>query len=477
VKLAARAGEAAAEAGAAVALPYRLLATVALGALLAPLNSTMIAVALPVIRSDFGVGHASAGWLISSYLIAMAITQPAAGRLGDQVGRERLFKGGLVAFLVFSLAAAAAPSFSALLALRTLQAVAGATLIPNGIGMLRAAVPAEQFGRFSGLNSSIIGATAAGGPLLGGALLLAGPWRLLFLANVPVIAAALLLTLRLPRSGARRGPLGVDVLGLALFAAMLGAMTVALNSARTGGSTVTGIGGGVFVLLAALFAWRQRRTSSPAADWRLFRTPSFAGASTHILLMNLAMYTTLLAVPFFLTDVQGRDAAVAGALLACMAALQAAVAPFAGTFADRFGRRLPTVISSVVALVAAVMLTAGIARDVPPGFLAVAVAILGFGVGVGFVSASAAAVEAAPKALASSAAGTQSMMRYFGSIVGVGVLSGLLDTRGEAPGVDVFRTLFGIVAAMLVLSLVAALFVRPFADDAERHRSQARRRG
>jgi hypothetical protein len=59
----------------------------------------------------------------------------------------------------------------------------------------------------------------------------------------------------------------------------------------------------------------------------------------------------------------------------------------------------------------------------------------------------------------------------------VGVLSGLLDTRGEAPGVDVFRTLFGIVAAMLVLSLVAALFVRPFADDAERHRSQARRRG
>ncbi|HET7737725.1 MAG TPA: MFS transporter [Tepidiformaceae bacterium] len=448
--------------------PYRLLVTVALGALLAPLNSTMIAVALPVIRRDFDVGHASAGWLISSYLIAMAVTQPAAGRLGDQLGRERLFRAGLIGFLAFSVAAALAPNFALLLTFRTFQAISGAVLIPNGMGMLRAGAPPDRFGRFSGLTSAAIGATAAAGPLLGGALLLVGSWRLLFLASVPAVAVTLILTMSLPRgasSATRRTTLGIDPLGLALFAGMLCATTLLLNSVRSADGTFTGTAAVAVTLLAALFAWRQRTTAWPTAEWPLFRTLSFAGASSHILLMNLAMYTTLIAVPFFLTDVQQRGAAVAGVLLACMAALQALVAPFAGAAADAHGRRTPTVLSSVVALVAALLLVVGVGRDMSLAYLAVALTILGFGVGVGFVAASVAAVEAAPRALASSAAGTQSMMRYLGSIIGVGVLSGLLNTQGDAPAIGVFRLLFAAVAVMLALSLVAALLVRPFSAD------------
>lgn len=448
----------------AAAGPRYVLATVSLGALLAPLNSTMLAVALPVVRTEFGVSHGAAAWLVSSYLIAMAVTQPAGGRMGDRLGRARVFRGGLVGFLVFSLAAAVAPNFALLLTFRTLQAVAGAILIPNAMGMLRESVPATELGKFSGWNSAVIGATAAGAPLLGGAVLAFASWRWLFLVNLPVVVAALLLTARLTASSAPRSRgAGVDWAGIGLFAALLGLVTLLLNSLRSAGVVSPLIVALALSGVAAAFIWRQARGATPTAEWGLFRNRSFLGASSHVLLVNLAMYTTLLAIPFFLIEVQHRSSAAAGLLLAGMAALQALVAPLAGRASDRLGRRRPALASSLIALFAAVLLVLGIGRETTLVYLGVAVAILGLGVGIGFVSTTVAAIESAPRALTGSAAGTQSMMRYFGSIVGVGALSGLLTTSaGGPPGIGVFRLLFVLVAAMLVLSVVAAALVRPF---------------
>ena len=118
-----------------------LVLTVSLGGILAPLNSTMLAVALPDLRRDFGISHAEIAWLVSAYLIAMAVSQPLGGRLGDQLGRARVFRAGLVLFLGFSLAAAAAPGFAWLIVFRTGQALVGAAVIPNGLAMLRESVP------------------------------------------------------------------------------------------------------------------------------------------------------------------------------------------------------------------------------------------------------------------------------------------------------------------------------------------------
>lgn len=432
--------------------------------MLAPLNSTMLAVALPAIRSQFGVSHSAAAWLVSSYLIAMAVTQPVGGRLGDRLGRARVFRGGLVAFLLCSLVAAAAPTFALLLVFRTLQAIAGAILIPNAMGMLRESVPPEQLGKYSGWNGAIIGATAAGGPLLGGLVLAFGSWRWLFLANLPVVAAALLLARYLQPAAPQRATRGiVDWPGIALFAALLCLVTVALNSLRSTNYGLTLVVVIAIVAATAAFASRQVHGTAPTAEWRLFRDRSFVGASSGMLLLNLAMYTTLLATPFFLVEVQHRSSLLAGLILGGMAGLQALIAPVAGRVSDATGRRMPTVIGAAIALFAALLLVFGISRDVSVPYLGVALAILGVGVGIGFVSTTVAAIEAAPKALAGSAAGTQSMMRYFGSIIGVGVLSGLLTTaNGSTPGIAVFRLLFALVAAMLVLSLGAAALVRPF---------------
>jgi MFS family permease len=128
-----------------------VVVTVALGTMLAPLNSTMIAVALPGVMDDFGVGLASAGWLVTAYLIVMASLQPVAGKIGDRAGRRRLVLGGLTFFGLASLGAAIAPNLWLLLGSRVLQAVAGALIVPNGVTLVREVVPEGAGGPGLGL--------------------------------------------------------------------------------------------------------------------------------------------------------------------------------------------------------------------------------------------------------------------------------------------------------------------------------------
>jgi MFS family permease len=443
-----------------------LLVTVSLTSVIAPLNSTMIAVALPDIRDDFDVSHAAVTWLVSAYLIAMCVAQPLGGRLGDQLGRSWVLRAGLATFLAFSLAAAAAPSFWALVCLRTAQAVVGAAVLPNGAAMVRETVPLRRLGQANGLTGSAIGLSAALGPVLGAGLLGVGSWRLLFLANVPLVAAGMLcLVLLRYRDRPSHGGAVVDWSGGLLLAGVLVALTELLGDLRGGLPTVLAAGLVVVsVVMAAAFSHRQASSPRPLAEWRLFRIRSYFGATTYILLGNLVMYTTLLAVPFFIKEVQHKPVGTAGLLIGTLSVLMSLLSPVSGLVSDARGRRLPAMTGAVCQLVAAVMLLAGISRDVSSPYLALALAVLGVGSGLGTGAATTAAVEAAPRELAGAAAGTMSMMRYFGSILGAGVLAGILSSDA-APGIDVFRVLFGVLVVMAAGAVACSALVHSFVQE------------
>jgi DHA2 family methylenomycin A resistance protein-like MFS transporter len=211
---------------------------------------------------------------------------------------------------------------------------------------------------------------------------------------------------------------------------------------------------------------RQFRSATPITDWALFRHRTYAAAAAYVLLSNLVMYTTLLAIPFFVREVQGKSVATVGALLGAMSIFMAALSPIAGRFSDTHGRRLPANVGSAIMTVGAFGMTVGIARDVPFLYLAAALLTLGLGLGLSIGAASTAAIESAPRSAAGVAAGTNSMMRYVGSIVGAGVLGSVLSSNsGAAPDVGVFRLMFAIVAAMAVLAFTTTLFI-------ERHPSR-----
>jgi EmrB/QacA subfamily drug resistance transporter len=453
---------------------WLLLATVSLGSILAPLNSTMLAVALPEIRRDFDIGHAEIAWLVSSYLIAMAVAQPIGGRLGDQLGRAPMFRSGLILFLVFSLACAAAPTFWLLLVLRTCQALVGAMAIPNGMAMLRESLPTNQLGRSGGFTSSAISVSAGIGPLLGAGLLAFGTWRLLFLVNIPIVAAGLICLWILDYKGTGvRSRVSLDLVGAASLAVALVCITVLLSGLSGEQSpAVLGVAALAFGVFGFIFVRRQFSVETPMAEWRLFRIRSYFGATMYILLGNLVMYTTILTIPFFVEEVQGKSEAVTGTLLACISLPMTVLSPIGGRLSDTHGRRPFVTAGSLLLVLAMALLLAVIDESVPYPVLAGALIGLGIGMSVSFGPSGAAAIESTPRDMAGTAAGTNSMMRYLGSIIGAGVLGAILSTESDAPELAVFRLIFVVLLLMACLAVACSFLVHRFAPDV-RHPSPA----
>lgn len=436
--------------------------------MLAPLNSTMIAVALPDIRGDYGIGRHEVAWLITSYLIVMAAVMPLGGRLGDAAGRGRVFRAGLLVFLAASLAAAAAPDFFPLLVLfRCVQACSGAVLIPNGMAMLRSTAPKGRFGEANGIVGALIGIAASAGPLLGGALLELGSWRLAFLASVPLTLAALLLQARLAISDSPApGRFQADWVAAALFVALLGSLSFMIGNGGSGLNTVVPAIG-VFVVLAMLFIRRQTTSAHPLAEWSSFRNQSFAASTGFVLLSNIVMYSTLLAVPFFLKEVQRQGDAAIGVALGAMSILSVLLAPFSGRLSDRHGRRLPAVAGSLCVLAGTVLMLR-LSSDTSLVYISACLALIGLGLGLGSGPATAAALESGPIEKTGVASGTVSMVRYIGSIAGAAAL-GLVLREDEAPSTKVFTALFAALAVTASLTTAISTRIHQFAPSSRRN--------
>jgi EmrB/QacA subfamily drug resistance transporter len=446
---------------------WLLLVTVSLGGVFAPLNSTMLAVALPELRRDFEVGHAEVAWLVSAYLIAMAVAQPLGGRLGDQLGRANVFGAGLFAFVALSIACAAAPTFPLLIVLRTGQALVGGAVIPNGMAMLRESVPPDRLGRSGGFTGSAMSIAAAAGPLLGAGILAIGSWRLLFLINIPLVAAALTAFRVLAYPAARvRHRVDLDWIGAGALAVLLIGVTFLLN-ALSGGQSALVLAAAIvaLVIFAWVFARRQQRSTAPVVEWSLFRNRSYAAATSFILLGNLVMYTALLTIPFFIQEVQRAGSGRTGILQSAIAMPMIFISPLAGRLSDSVGRRPLISTGSILLIASTTALAVGISEGSSFPFLVVCMCVLGLGISVSVGPASAAAIESTARELAGTAAGTNSMMRYLGSIVGIGLLGAILNTGSDLPATGLFRMIFAVLVVMSMAAALCALFVHRFAAE------------
>ncbi|MBI2502036.1 MAG: MFS transporter [Candidatus Latescibacteria bacterium] len=432
-----------------------MLVTVALATMLAPLNSTMIAVALPRLMEEFGADLATSGWLVTSYLIAMACLQPVAGKLGDRLGRRLPILGGLVYFALASLAAAFATSLSWLLFFRVQQAIAGAIALPNGAALVREVVPAARRAARFGLVGAAVGLAAAAGPPLGGLLVEVAGWRAIFYVNLILVVPALLIGWRaLPARPAGPSASGFDLGGAALLLAVLaGTAGLLTQGHHLGTLLLQSLGGAGLVVLALFFFWHELRHPDPVLQPRLFQHRTFAAANAAIALSNLAMYSTLLAVPILLAGQEGWSSARIGLVLTSMSATMVICSPLGGRLSDRWGRRWPTVAG--LALLTVGLLLLGLAGRGP--VLPVLVGGLGVaGIGLGLSSAGmqSAAVEAVPKNEAGVASGLFSTSRYLGSIVGSSVLPLLYHPEA---GVEGFAPVLLMVVGAAFFSVVASM--------------------
>src|SRR5215212_6848985 len=299
-----------------------ILVTVVLGAMLAPLNSTMITVALPTLLGDFGRSLVWGSWIVASYLVAMAAFQPLGGSLGDRYGRRRLFLIGLMLFLVATVVAALSWSIEVLIAARTVQAVAGATAIPNGTALVRSLIVPERQGRAFGI----------------------------FAANILLIAPALILGLRLPAVSSATSTGRFDLRGAALLICGLVSLVLALTVWRLPGVplVLAPVLGLLAVGTSLALVLHTGRSPKPVLNLALFRARGFTPAVTTVLLSNLTMYTLLLSLPVFLVGWGNWGDEHVGLLLAGLSLPMVFFSPLGGRLSDRSGRRLPAVMGTVL---------------------------------------------------------------------------------------------------------------------------------
>ncbi len=438
-----------------------LMLGVACGAILVPLNTTMLAVALPGIMSEFGLGANEVASVVTLYLAAVAVALPVAGSLGDRFGHRSTFLAGVLGFGFASLLAALAPTFAVLEGARVLQAVSGAFVSTSSTAIIREIAPPDRRGEAFGLFDLLTSVSAAVGPFIGGVLVGLFGWRSMFSLAVPIaiVAAASVALLLAPGRlrNSRPRPRPLDVRGLVVLAAAIIAFLVALRA----GATSAGLGAFLaMVVLLVLFVLVELRTPEPAVDPHLFRSRAFAAAIAGIFGSTIVLHGTFLMVPLLVEELLGASATASGIVLLGIAGVSAVVAPYGGRLSDRVGRRRPAVVGSLIMAIGVGLMA--VATGVVPvasvgGLLVLATVLLGVvGLGMGLAGSprQAAAMEAVGGDRVGMAAGTYYTGRYLGGLVGASLGGAVLGSAVTASGMTLgFAILAAIGVAVAVVSL------------------------
>src|SRR5438445_5262569 len=328
-----------------------LLATV-LGSAVVMLDGTVVNVALPAIGRDLKAGIDGLQWTVSGYLLTLSALILLGGALGDRFGRRRVFVIGVIWFAAASLVCGLAPNLPALVAARVLQGIGGALLTPGSLAILQASFADDDRAQAIGAWSGLGGIATAVGPFLGGYLIQAVSWRLIFLLNLPLAAAVVYVAARhVPESSDVEGAREIDVVGAILAMLGLGGTTYALIEGPVQGPgslliLLTG-GGGVLALIAFFFV--EARSSHPMLPLSLFASRPFSGTN----LVTLVVYGALGAVFFLLIlqlqQVVGYGPVQAGVATLPVTALLLLISPRAGKLATRIGPRVPLTVGPLLA--------------------------------------------------------------------------------------------------------------------------------
>lgn len=325
-------------------LPYRwrVLISVVFGLFMVILDTTVVNVAFRTLQREFAANVNDSQWVISLYVMALGISTPLSGYLGDRFGQKRIFVGALGVFVVGSLLCGLAPTLWTLIAARTLQGFGGGIALPLGTAMLFAAFPPAERGKALGTFGIALVVAPALGPILGGWLVDQGHWRWIFFINIPIgiVGVAIgSLWLREQRRGreARFDPLGLlcSTIG---FGAVLYAASVAADQGWSSRAVIIGFVVGA-VALALFVVVELFVAPEPLLDLRLFGKPVFTLAAITGYVSTVALFGAEFLMPLYLQVLRGRSALQAGVLLLPLAIASAFVSPFAGRLFDKFGPR------------------------------------------------------------------------------------------------------------------------------------------
>ncbi|MET9757709.1 MFS transporter [Streptomyces sp. NPDC006372] len=413
--------------------PWLTLITVAVGVMMVALDGTIVAIANPAIQKDLGATFAEVQWITNGYFLALAVSLITAGKLGDRFGHRQTFLIGVVGFAAASGAIGLSDSIAFVVVFRVLQGLFGALLMPAALGLLRATFPAEKLNMAIGIWGMVIGASTAGGPILGGVLVEHVNWQSVFFINVPVgVLAVVLGVWILLDHRAENAPRSFDLLGIALLSTSVFCLVWALIKAPPSewgwGDVKTLSFLGASVLGFALFAFWETKVKEPLIPLALFRSVALSAGVVLMVLMAIAFMGGLFFVTFYLQNVHGMSPIDAGLHLLPLTGMMIVGSPLAGAMITKAGPRIP--LAGGMALTAIAMYgMSTLETDTGSGIMSLWFALLGLGLAPVMVGATEVIVGNAPMELSGVAGGLQQAAMQIGGSLGTAVLGAVMASK------------------------------------------------
>lgn len=406
---------------------WAVLGVVLVGATMSALDISIVNIALPTIKNEFGVRLSVVEWVSISYMIVLAISLPIVGRLADIFGRSLLYNVGFGIFVVGSALCGLAPNAIFLILARALQAVGAGLLQANSVALITQVFRTRELGRALGIQAATQATAMALGPFIGAVLIAVVGWRTIFYVNVPIgIVGGIAAHMVLPRYHATVRHPKIDYAGMVLFTLALIGVALGLNTASESGwgSPIILAELAVGIAALAVFILLEGRIKSPTIDLSLFHRYQLVAGNATAFLAYYALFAILFLLPFYFELVLDYSTLLAGVLLMPVPLSMAALAPFAGSVCDRFGARTLTIAGSAMLTLGCIMLL--FTSDVrQPLLLVVSMLILGSGLGLFTPANNRATMAATPRDKLGLMGGLLNMMRSLGLIFGIDI-SGML---------------------------------------------------
>ncbi len=421
--------------------PWLVLSVICLAVFMLLLDTTIVNVAQVKIKDDLGASLTQIQWILDSYILAYAVLLLSFGRLGDVLGRKRLFLWGMAIFTAASALCGASAwigeqigvsGVNVLIAARVLQGIGGAFMMPQSLSLVSVTFPPEERGAAMGMWGSVVAAGAILGPILGGFIVTHYAWEWVFLINLPVGIISLFLIWKIvPESTDPHATGKIDWGGVVLSGTGIFALVYSCIEGNQRGWTSPLILGGfaASAVLMTLFIFWERRVEDPIVKLELFRIRNFSVGNLIAMIISFGMLGIFFPMTLFLQQALDYSPIKAGLTMAPMSAVLMVAAPMSGKLVDRIGPRWILFFGTSLMTIGIFMLRSAIDAGTTPRSLLPSLLVTGFGMGFTFAPMTAASMRDVPLGIAGSASGILNTTRNIGQVLGIAILGSWLQNR------------------------------------------------
>ncbi|MEI6554121.1 MAG: DHA2 family efflux MFS transporter permease subunit [Paludibacter sp.] len=411
-----------------------VLGNVMLGTFMAVLDSTIVNVSLPKIMSSFGVGLSTIQWVITAYMLSMAVMLPTSGWLADKFGYKKMYFWGLFLFTFGSLLCGLSNDETTLIMSRIIQGLGAGMIQPLGMAIITREFPPQQRGVALGFWAISAAASVSFGPMIGGYLVDNFSWQLIFDVNIPVGIAALLFTVVIQREFIHPTARKFDYIGFISVIVFLPVLLYALSEGNAQTNSQGWSAPYILVCFAisaiglAVFITQELTTKSPLIELRLLKDRNFGMTNIIMFVFSMGMFGSTFLLPLYLQNSMGYTALQSGAVFLPVGIIQGFMSPISGIFSDKVNAKGPVVLG-VGLLVLSFYLNSELSFLTERSYVMTTLYLRGFGMGMIFTPLSTMSLLTLPREKMAQASGISNTIRQIAGSMGVALLSTVLTSR------------------------------------------------